>query len=80
MLDGLFALGRSLDSFLSFWPILYTLMGLADQAGIVLHCLPAHRGEEITSEVLDGPRSLAWRQAGNRLHVAKAILEYVLPS
>lgn len=56
------------------------LMGLADEAGIVLHCLPAHRGEEITGEVLDGPRSLAWRQAGNRLHVAKAILEYVLPS
>ncbi len=56
------------------------LMGLADQASIVLHCLPAHRGEEITGDVLDGPRSLAWRQAGNRLHVAKAILEYVLPS
>ena len=45
---------------------------------IVLHCLPAHRGEEITGEVLDGPHSLAWKQAENRLHVAKAILEYVM--
>jgi ornithine carbamoyltransferase len=44
---------------------------------IVLHCLPAHRGEEITGEVLDGPRSLAWVQAANRLHLAKAVLEYV---
>jgi ornithine carbamoyltransferase len=45
---------------------------------IVLHCLPAHRGEEITGDVLDGPRSLAWVQAENRLHVGKAILEHVL--
>ena len=45
---------------------------------IVLHCLPAHRGEEITGEVLDGPRSLAWVQAENRLHVGKAILEHVM--
>jgi len=45
---------------------------------IVLHCLPAHRGEEITGEVLDGPRSLAWVQAANRLHVAKALLEHVM--
>jgi ornithine carbamoyltransferase len=45
---------------------------------VVLHCLPAHRGEEITGEVLDGPRSLAWVQAENRLHVGKAILEAVV--
>jgi ornithine carbamoyltransferase len=45
---------------------------------IVLHCLPAHRGEEITGDVLDGPRSLAWVQAGNRLPIAKAILERVM--
>jgi ornithine carbamoyltransferase len=45
---------------------------------IVLHCLPAHRGEEITGDVLDGPRSLAWVQAENRLHVGKAILEHVI--
>ena len=45
---------------------------------VVLHCLPAHRGEEITGDVLDGPRSLAWVQAGNRLPIAKAILERVM--
>lgn len=54
------------------------LLGIADDKAIVLHCLPAHRGEEITGDVLDGPRSLAWKQAENRLHVAKGILEYVL--
>jgi ornithine carbamoyltransferase len=47
---------------------------------IVLHCLPAHRGEEITGDVLDGPCSLAWVQAENRLHVGKAILEHVMAS
>lgn len=54
------------------------LLAEAASDAIVLHCLPAHRGEEVTSEVLDGPRSLAWVQAANRLHVGKAILEYVL--
>ncbi len=54
------------------------LMSLAASDAIVLHCLPAHRGEEITGEVLDGPRSLAWVQAENRLHIGKAILEYVV--
>lgn len=44
----------------------------------VMHCLPAHRGEEITSEVLDGPRSLVYEQAENRLHAQKAILERLL--
>jgi ornithine carbamoyltransferase len=52
--------------------------GAAD--AIVLHCLPAHRGEEITGDVLDGPRSRAWVQAENRLHVGKAILEHVIQS
>jgi len=54
------------------------LLARAAPDGIVLHCLPAHRGEEITGEVLDGPRSLAWVQAANRLHVAKALLEHVM--
>ena len=48
------------------------------QGAIVLHCLPAHRGEEITGDVLDGPSSLAWVQAENRLHIGKAILEHVM--
>src|SRR5690606_32651004 len=54
------------------------LLGRAARDARVLHCLPAHRGEEITGDVLDGPQSLAWKQAENRLHVSKAILEYVI--
>ena len=54
------------------------LLGGASPGAIVLHCLPAHRGEEITGEVLDGPRSAAWQQAENRLHVQKALLEHLL--
>ncbi|MBM4272838.1 MAG: ornithine carbamoyltransferase [Deltaproteobacteria bacterium] len=54
------------------------LLKLARPEAIVLHCLPAHRGEEITSEVLDGPQSAAWDQAENRLHLQKALLEWML--
>jgi ornithine carbamoyltransferase len=54
------------------------LVASGAEDAIVLHCLPAHRGEEITGEVLDGPRSLAWIQAANRLHIAKAVLEHVM--
>ena len=54
------------------------LLQSAAPDAVVLHCLPAHRGEEITGDVLDGPRSVAWVQAENRLHVGKAILEHVM--
>ena len=54
------------------------LMGQAAPDAIVLHCLPAHRGEEIAASVIDGKRSAVWQQAENRLHVQKAVLELFL--
>jgi ornithine carbamoyltransferase len=54
------------------------LMQHAKPDAIVMHCLPAHRGEEISAEILDGPRSVVWDEAENRLHVQKAILEILL--
>jgi ornithine carbamoyltransferase len=54
------------------------LLELADPEGVVLHCLPAHVGEEITEEVLYGARSLVWDQAENRLHTQKAVLALVV--
>ncbi|MGH7751310.1 MAG: hypothetical protein ACREN5_00705, partial [Gemmatimonadales bacterium] len=50
------------------------LMKLADPKAIFLHCLPAHRGEEVTDDVIEGPQSRVWDEAENRLHVQKAVL------
>jgi ornithine carbamoyltransferase len=54
------------------------LMGLAKKDAIFMHCLPAHRGEEVTDEVIDGPQSVVWDEAENRLHAQKAILAWAL--
>jgi ornithine carbamoyltransferase len=54
------------------------LLAHADSEVIVLHCLPAHRGHEITDEVIDGPRSAVWDEAENRLHAQKALLVWLL--
>lgn len=54
------------------------LMAEAAPDAVFLHCLPAHRGEEVTDEVLDGPASRVWPQAGNRLHAARAVLSWLL--
>lgn len=54
------------------------LLSGAQAGAIVLHCLPAHRGEEISAEVLEGPQSAVWQQAENRLHAQKAILEAIV--
>ncbi|NIR29274.1 MAG: ornithine carbamoyltransferase [Gammaproteobacteria bacterium] len=54
------------------------LMRLAKPDALVMHCLPAHRGEEITSEVLEGAQSVVWDEAENRLHAQKALLEFLL--
>ncbi|HEY0720088.1 MAG TPA: ornithine carbamoyltransferase [Gammaproteobacteria bacterium] len=54
------------------------LMKLAKPDALFMHCLPAHRGEEVTAEVIDGPQSIVWEQAENRLHAQKALLEFLL--
>jgi ornithine carbamoyltransferase len=54
------------------------LLEAASERAVVLHCLPAHPGEEISEDVLYGPRSAVWDQAENRLHVQKALLEMLL--
>jgi ornithine carbamoyltransferase len=53
-------------------------LALANPGCLVLHCLPAHRGEEISAEVIDGPNSVVWEQAENRLHAQKALIAWLL--
>ncbi|MBK9132585.1 MAG: ornithine carbamoyltransferase [Gammaproteobacteria bacterium] len=54
------------------------VMRRARPDALFMHCLPAHRGEEVSAEVMDGPRSVAWEEAENRLHAQKALLEFLL--
>jgi len=54
------------------------LMACAKEDALFMHCLPAHRGEEVTEDVLEGPQSVVWEEAGNRLHSQKALLEFFL--
>lgn len=56
------------------------LMALAKPDALFMHCLPAHRGEEVTAEVIDGPQSVVWDEAENRLHAQKALLEFLVTS
>ncbi|MNW66227.1 Ornithine carbamoyltransferase [compost metagenome] len=53
-------------------------MAVAADDALVLHCLPAYRGKEITAEVIDGPQSAVWDEAENRLHAQKALLTWLL--
>ena len=55
-----------------------SLMALAKKDALFMHCLPAHRGEEVSAEVIDGPQSVVWDEAENRLHAQKALLEFLL--
>jgi ornithine carbamoyltransferase len=60
------------------WSVDARLMAQARPDALFMHCLPAHRGEEVTAEVMDGPQSVVWDEAENRLHVQKALMEYLL--
>ena len=54
------------------------MMALAKSDALFMHCLPVHRGEEVSAEVIDGPQSVVWDEAENRLHTQKALMEYLL--
>jgi ornithine carbamoyltransferase len=60
------------------WQVDARVMAAAKPQALFMHCLPAHRGEEVTEEVLEGPQSVVWDEAENRLHVQKALMEYLL--
>jgi ornithine carbamoyltransferase len=60
------------------WCVSPAMMAAAQPDALFMHCLPAHRGEEVASEVIDGPQSVVWDEAENRLHVQKALMEYLL--
>jgi len=60
------------------WQVDAEMLKRAKPDALFMHCLPAHRGEEVSSEVIDGPQSVVWDEAENRLHAQKALIEYLL--
>ncbi len=60
------------------WQVDAAMMRRARPDALFMHCLPAHRGEEVAAEVIDGPQSVVWDEAENRLHAQKALLEYLV--
>ena len=60
------------------WCVDADMMAVAAPEAVFMHCLPAHRGEEVTAEVIDGARSVVWDEAENRMHVQKALMEYLV--
>ena len=60
------------------WCVDDEMMAAAQPDALFMHCLPAHRGEEVTTEVIDGPQSVVWDEAENRMHAQKALMEYLL--
>jgi ornithine carbamoyltransferase len=60
------------------WQVDADMMKVARKDALFMHCLPAHRGEEVAAAVIDGPQSVVWEEAENRLHTQKALLEYLL--
>ena len=60
------------------WCVDLDMMRAAKPDALFMHCLPAHRGEEVSADVIDGPQSVVWDEAENRMHVQKALMEYLL--
>ena len=60
------------------WCVDREMMAVANPDALFMHCLPAHRGEEVEAEVIDGPQSVVWDEAENRLHAQKALMEYLV--
>ena len=60
------------------WCVDTDMMAQAKPDALFMHCLPAHRGEEVQAEVIDGSQSVVWDEAENRMHVQKALMEYLL--
>ena len=60
------------------WCVDREMMAAAQPDALFMHCLPAHRGEEVEAEVIDGPQSVVWDEAENRMHIQKALMEYLL--
>ncbi|MDT8998254.1 ornithine carbamoyltransferase [Paucibacter sp. APW11] len=60
------------------WCVDREMMAAAKPDALFMHCLPAHRGEEVSADVIDGPQSVVWDEAENRMHVQKALMEYLL--
>ncbi|GHT93916.1 ornithine carbamoyltransferase [Betaproteobacteria bacterium] len=60
------------------WCVDAEMMKIAAPDAVFMHCLPAHRGEEVTAEVIDGPQSVVWDEAENRMHAQKALMEFLL--
>ncbi len=60
------------------WRVTQAMMQQAKPDALFMHCLPAHRGEEVDAEVIDGPQSVVWDEAENRMHAQKALMEYLL--
>jgi ornithine carbamoyltransferase len=69
---------RTKPKILKRFQINAALLSIAKPSAVVMHCLPAHRGQEITADVMDGKQSVVWDQAENRLHIQKAILEWLM--
>ena len=62
----------------TLWCVDTEMMAAAKPDALFMHCLPAHRGEEVSADVIDGPQSVVWDEAENRMHVQKALMEYLL--